>query len=192
MFTGIIKDIGKVSDILKHSSCWRIAVESRKSSAQVSESIAVNGVCLTVVDVKGKVIFFDAVKPTLDISNLKRLKHGSYVNLESALAYNGKVEGHFVLGHIDCELRVKALRKKGGFYVFEAYILPGHKKYLPVKGSVSVNGVSLTIAEVGRNYFSANIIPYTCQNTNFKYLKPGMFVNIEFDYLLKSFLNVKK
>ena len=161
MFTGIVKDIGKIVSIRRHPSYWKIGIASQNISAGISESIAVNGACLTVVGIQQGILFFDVVNPTLDISNLKRLKPGSYVNLETSLGVSDKIDGHFVLGHIDCELKVKALRKKGGFYILEVYNTASQQKYIVPKGSIAVNGVSLTIAEARKGYFSVNIIPYT-------------------------------
>ncbi len=159
------------------------------SESAVSGSIAVNGVCLTVVKKERDTLYFDVIAPTLKISNLKRLKVGDYVNLEPSLAVGNKLEGHFVLGHIDIESKIRRIGKKNGSFVLEIDISQEFKKYIVLKGSITLDGISLTIAEVRNNKVIVNIIPFTWNWTNLKYKRAGLYINVEFDYLVKAVSN---
>jgi len=191
MFTGIVKDIGKISKISRKDGFWNIGVKSKEISARtsVSGSVTVNGVCLTMVKKERDTLYFDVVTPTLKISNLKRLKIGDYVNLEPSLSIGDKLEGHFVLGHIDTESKLRRIIKEKGSFALEIDIRQEFKKYLVPKGSITLDGISLTIAEIKNSTVLINIIPFTWDNTNLRYKKAGMFINVEFDYLVKSLLN---
>lgn len=187
MFTGIIKDIGLVSKIAKKSGFWQLGIKSAQicEEAQAGDSVAVNGVCLTVKKKVKDVFFCDAVSQTLKISNLKRLKAGSLVNLEPSLAVNQKLDGHFVLGHVDTEARLVNIRKAGDNIKISLRIPPEFNKYIVSKGSIALEGMSLTVAEFKNNIISINIIPYTWEYTNLKDKKPSSYVNVECDYLAK-------
>lgn len=187
MFTGIIKEVAKVGGIEKKANLWKIGIKSDViyPDVCVSESISVNGVCLTLVDKNKGILFFEIIKPSLEATNLKRLKFNTFVNLESSLKVGEKVGGHFVLGHIDCESQIRRIRKQIDFYVFEIKLPPKFKTSLVEKGSIAVEGISLTVQKISNDYFSVNVIPYTFDNTNLKYKKAGDWVNLEFDYLLK-------
>jgi len=189
MFTGIVKDVGKVKSISKASSYWRFGIETFLKDLKPSLSVSVNGVCLTVVEQKQNLVYFDAIKPTLDITNLKYLKVSDEVNLEDALSLGDKLDGHFVLGHIDCISKVVKIIKKGEFYLLDIKRGKDFDNYLFNKCSIAINGVSLTVYSVGSSCFTVNIIPYTFSHTNLKSLRPSSSVNIEFDYLLKSFVS---
>lgn len=191
MFTGIIKEVGRIRKIsTKRSNLWGIGLYSEKVYSQVAEggSLSVNGVCLTVTKKERNLLYFDITSATLNISNLKYLKIGDYVNLEPSLSLRDKLEGHFVLGHIDTTAKIKKFTKIKNTASLEIEVPSGFKKYLIPKGSVAVEGISLTIAEVKNNSFKVNIIPYTLENTNLKYKRIGSFLNIEFDYLGKVVL----
>jgi len=191
MFTGIIKEVGRIRKIsTKRSNLWGVGLYSEKVYSQVAEggSLSVNGVCLTVTKKERNLLYFDITSATLNISNLKYLKIGDYVNLEPSLSLRDKLEGHFVLGHIDTTAKVKKFTKIKNTASLEIEVPSGFKKYLIPKGSVAVEGISLTIAEVKNNSFKVNIIPYTLENTNLKYKRIGSFLNIEFDYLGKVVL----
>jgi len=188
MFTGIVEEVGKISQIRRKPGLWQIGVLSNLTykDAQASDSIAVNGVCLTIVEKKNNTLFFDVVKPTLDNTNLKHLKINSLVNLEPSLRVGEKLGGHFVLGHVDCQLRIKSIQRLGDYVVFNINYPNQFKKYLVEKGSVALEGISLTIQKLSIAYFTVNIIPYTLEHTNLRYKKTGDKLNAEFDYLLKS------
>lgn len=187
MFTGIIKEVGKVVRIDKKANLWKIGVKSDiiYSEVKVSDSVSVNGVCLTLIEKNNGILFFEAIKPSLETTNLKRLKLNVFVNLEPSLIVGEKMSGHFVLGHVDCESQIRSLRKHIDFHGLEIKFPSQFKTYLVEKGSIAVEGISLTIQRVMSDYFSVNVIPYTFNNTNLKYKNPGEWVNLEFDYLLK-------
>ena len=191
MFTGIIEEVGKVGKISRMSGHWQIGVQSDiiLPNVTIGGSVAVNGVCLTLVKKERNTIFFDVVKTTLDISNLKSLSIGSHVNLESSLSASDKLEGHFVLGHIDSVVRLRRISKQAHTAILEVESKREFKKYLAEKGSVALDGISLTIATVRSDNFLLNIIPYTIEHTNLKYKKVGSFCNVEFDYLAKAACN---
>jgi len=188
MFTGIIKEIGEVEKIAKSSALTKIGVKAKAvfEETKVSDSISVDGVCLTVTNKTNGVLYFDAVKSTIEKTNLKRLKLRNFVNLEPALKMGEKLGGHFVLGHIDIESKIKRIIKKNNYWHLELNLPVDFRKYVIDNGSVSLNGISLTIKKVTPRFFTVDIIPFTYENTNLKYKRVGDWVNIEFDYLLKS------
>ena len=188
MFTGIVKEIGKVSQLSKVNALIKLAVKSCVISkdANPSDSIAINGVCLTLVEKKKDLLFFEAISSTLKNTNIKRLKKGDYVNLEPALSLGEKVGGHFVLGHVDAELKLRRAIKRPDFWELKIELPAGFRKFIVPNGSIAIEGVSLTIKKVLPKIFTVNIIPFTYGNTTLKYKKGGSFLNIEFDYLLKQ------
>ncbi len=188
MFTGIIEEVGRVFRISKKGNVTELAVRSKDVYSKVgkSGSVSVNGVCLTLVKKERNILYFEVISPTLKISNLKRLKPSDYVNLEPALSLDSRLDGHFVLGHVDCEAKIERIKRSSSGISLTVNVSAEYRKYLIPKGSVSVDGISLTIYETGRDLFTVNIIPYTWNNTNLKYRKTGAYVNLEFDYLVKS------
>lgn len=188
MFTGIITEIGTVKEFRRKGTSSRIGVNAPQSFAQAkeSDSIAVNGTCLTVVEKKSRLLFFDAIKPTLEATNLKRLSRGSCVNIEPSLKIGDKLGGHFVLGHIDCESRIKSIAPRAGSWIFTVSYPREFAGYIVKKGSIALEGISLTIQDKTKTDFTVAIIPFTFEHTNLKTKRPGDYVNIEFDYLLKS------
>ena len=188
MFTGIIREIGKVKKIVKRGSSIKLGIESSLvlSVANISDSIAVNGVCLTLSSKDKNILLFDAISSTLNNTNLKRLKKDNYVNLEPALSLGEKVGGHFVLGHVDLELKIKKLIKKSGHWQLEIDLPSKFKNNILVNGSVSIEGISLTVKRVLPRTFTVDLVPFTYDNTTIKYKRVGNFLNIEFDYLLKQ------
>ncbi|OQX81312.1 MAG: hypothetical protein B6D56_02520 [Candidatus Omnitrophica bacterium 4484_70.1] len=187
MFTGIIKEVGRVKRVEKKANLWKLCIFSRVifSESNISDSISVNGVCLTLTEKKNSLLFFEVIKTTLENTNLKRLKINSLVNLEPSLRLQDKIGGHFVLGHIDCEGRIRNIRR-GKNYVFEIEYPKEFRKYIIEKGSIAVEGISLTIQKKLSSSFAVDIIPFTFQHTNLKEKRIGDWLNIEFDYLLKA------
>lgn len=186
MFSGIIETIRNLIEI----STSRVVIENNfYNDIKKGESISINGICLTVVDFKSDKIFFDVSQETFRVTNLKFLKRGDYVNVERALKVGDRVGGHFVTGHIDEVGYVDYIIKKDDFYVFRFKV--SSIKFLVQKGSVSVNGVSLTTYDVNNSGFSVAIIPHTYSSTNLKYLKKNSPVNIEYDILAKYSLSNK-
>ncbi|MDD4294195.1 MAG: riboflavin synthase [Candidatus Omnitrophica bacterium] len=188
MFTGIIKEIGTISVLRKGSGLTVVGITAPAifNDAAVSDSIALNGVCLTVTRKDRRLLFFDIVNPTLKDTNLSKLTIGSRINCETALAVGDKLGGHFVLGHCDALGRVKRKLKKKSYYEIEISFLPKAKKYIIEKGSIAVNGVSLTIKKVFPGSFTVDVIPFTYEHTTFNKLRIGEVVNMECDYLLKA------
>jgi riboflavin synthase len=187
MFTGIVRELGTVEKISKSSTLTKIGINSKAvfKEAAVSDSISVDGVCLTLTDKKNSILYFDAVKPTVEKTNLKRLKVRDFVNLEPALEIGDKLGGHFVSGHIDCETKIKKIIKKNNYWQLEINLPVNFRKYVVDNGSVSLNGISLTVKKVTPRFFTVDIIPFTYENTSLKYKRIGSWVNVEFDYLLK-------
>jgi riboflavin synthase len=186
MFTGIIEELGIVKNIAKEKGNMVITVEaSFAAKLKLNESVAHNGACLSVIPVSKKTYKVMAVQETLTRTNIKHLKKGSKINLERSMAANGHVDGHFVLGHIDGIVQCTSVKKLQGSHVFTFSCKKSDRNYIVEKGSVALNGVSLTIANVTKTSFSVAIIPYTFAHTNFESIKPGDEVNVEFDILGK-------
>jgi riboflavin synthase len=151
----------------------------------VGDSVAVNGCCLTVSAHRGEQVTFDLLEETLERTNLKRLRRDSPVNLERALAAGAPLGGHFVQGHIDCSAKVISFERTGEDYRLEVELPADFAHYAAYKGSVAINGISLTIAELLEKSFAVWIIPHTKKRTNIDSIETGDLVNIEFDILAK-------
>jgi riboflavin synthase len=188
MFTGIVKEVGRVEKIVKAGSLTKLGISSDViyKETDPSDSISVNGACLTVTRKEKNLIFFEAIKSTLDKTSLKRLKRGDFVNLEPALGMGDKLGGHFVLGHIDTEVRLRRAIKHREFRQLEIEFPSAFKKYIVENGSIALEGISLTVKRILPRSFTVDIIPFTYENTNLKYKKIGDWLNAEFDYLLKK------
>lgn len=192
MFSGIVEEAAYVVDAVRTDGNLTLSVKcSFTNELKIDQSVAHNGVCLTVVQLNPDGSYdVTAIQETLDRSNLGDLKKGSLVNLERSMVMNGRLDGHIVQGHVDCTAICTKIEEVEGsrYYKFE-YDVPQEmvkKGYLTVeKGSVCVNGVSLTVCDSERSSFRVAIIPYTFENTNFKDIKVGTRVNIEFDIIGK-------
>ena len=187
MFTGLIEEIGKVLWIraTERGTQLEIAAPEIARNVRTGESIAVNGCCLTVTGHRAGQITFDLLEETLDRTNLKHLRRDTLVNLERAVLAAGRLGGHFVQGHIDCAVPVLAFEEAAADYRLEIALPAEFSHYVVFKGSVAVNGISLTVAEILPESFAAWIIPHTRRNTNLQDIVPGEQVNIEFDLLAK-------
>lgn len=185
MFTGIIEALGIVKQITTEGTNKHFAIASSVSNElKPDESVSHNGVCLTVTKVENGLHFVTAIEETLLKSNLGELKEGDPVNLERAMVYNARLDGHMVQGHIDQTAVCTRVEEKEGSHYF--YFEHEDSTFMNVeKGSVCVDGVSLTVVDVWENGFSVAIIPYTLEHTNFGTYKPGSHVNIEFDIIGK-------
>ena len=184
MFNGIIYNTGKVEIIEKNRNSIFLGIRSnlRLNIKDLGTSISCNGVCLTLTKIKKGLIFFYISKETIKRSNFKSIKVGQIINLEKSLIYGQKISGHFIQGHVDTTGKVKKINliDKSWDLILEVQnnsIL----KYLEEKASISVNGVSLTISKVKKNYFHLNIIPHTLKLTNLRKLKVNDLVNLELD-----------
>ncbi len=188
MFTGIVEELGEVKKLSRQGQLSRLVVKAFKAAenTKIGDSIAVNGACLTVSEINGNVLSFDVMPETLKLTDLGLLKNNDKVNLERALKFGDRVSGHFVSGHIDCS---GSIRRKGyleGNLVFEVAIAAKYLKDIVLKGSVVVDGISLTVAAKKSSTFSVFIIPHTLKNTTLGFKGPSSKVNIELDMLRKS------
>lgn len=188
MFTGIIKEIGLVEKLINRGKVSRLEIASQLvyKETEVSDSIAIDGVCLTVVEKDKSKLIFDVADSTLSDTTIKSFKNKEPVNLEPALKIGDKLGGHFVLGHIDSVLKIKKIINKKGYWEFEINLSKKDKDKIVEKGSIALDGVSLTVKKIFPTSFTLNIIPFTYNNTNLKFKKAGNFFNVEFDYLLKK------
>lgn len=192
MFTGIVQAIGTVSAITNlNDDSKKIIINSAGlgSHFSIGESINVNGVCLTVESNQDAILSFTAVKETLNRSNLRELQIDSQVNLERAATLTTLMGGHLVTGHIDKTSKVISIHKSDNWTILEISIDQGDKKYLIHKGSITINGVSLTISDIKSNTFEVNLIPQTLSETNLSNLQINDEVNVEFDLIGKYVLN---
>ena len=185
MFTGLVEAVGTIRSLEHRGDAARLTLETRLATElHLGESLAVNGCCLTVTS-KENGASFDLLLETLNRTNLGTLQPGSRVNLERALRADGRFGGHFVQGHIDTTAKVVATDSKGADLNLLIEIPSSGSKYFIEKGSIAVNGVSLTVASLGEDYFGLWIIPHTLQETNLGDLKAGDRVNLEYDMLAK-------
>ncbi len=186
MFTGIIEELGEVTNLVSEKENMHITVRSNISSElKIDQSLAHNGVCLTVVALADDTHTVTAIKETIDKSNFGQLKIGDKINLERAMKLGSRLDGHIVQGHVDQIGRCTDVKETEGswFYTFEY-----DEKYSNItieKGSVTINGVSLTVVNSKRNSFGVAIIPYTYEHTNFHSFKINDTVNLEFDVIGK-------
>ena len=186
MFTGIIERTGTIVTVRQEGSNKRFTVQSDISAElKIDQSVAHNGVCLTVVAVTGDTHEVVAIGETLDKSSLGGLAEGSTINLERCMAANGRFDGHIVQGHVDCTGRVESVHDHGGSWRLDFSFPAVHTALVVEKGSVCINGVSLTCFNCGQGTFSVAIIPYTMENTTFRTLGAGDTVNLEFDIIGK-------
>lgn len=183
MFTGIVEEIGKIQKIT--SNAVTIKCETVIENTKNGDSIAVNGVCLTVTAVSSNSFTADISPETFSVTALKTLEEGSFVNLERAMRADGRFGGHIVSGHIDGCGKIVSVSKQGNFYDFVIELEPEQAKYAVKKGSIAINGISLTIADMNKNRLNLAVIPHTYEYTSLKYLRNGDIVNIETDMLAK-------
>ncbi|MCX7785105.1 MAG: riboflavin synthase [candidate division WOR-3 bacterium] len=186
MFTGIIEYLGKVISVRTQTNNRIFTISAPFSSElKASDSIAVNGCCLTVIDTQKDMFQVEAVAETLKMTNLSLIKIGDYVNLERARRLSDRLEGHIVQGHIDEKARITNIRKMPGLVTIEIQTSKSGSKNIVEKGSVAVDGISLTVANIKGQKVGINIIPYTYDHTNLKYKRISDWVNIEFDIIGK-------
>jgi riboflavin synthase len=186
MFTGIIEALGTVTQVQSDGNNRHFEIESIISNElKIDQSVSHNGVCLTVTKVKGNTHWVTAIDETLQKSNLSSLKEGDSVNLERCMIANGRFDGHIVQGHVDQTGIVKSVQEVGGSWLFNFEYDFATGNITVEKGSICVNGVSLTCFNSSQNGFTIAIIPYTYQHTNFNTLIKGDSVNLEFDIIGK-------
>ena len=183
MFTGLIQEVGIV--VSSRAAVIDLVAPRLAEEIQIGDSVAVNGCCLTIARQDGDKLSFDILKESLDRSNLGSLHSGSRVNLELALAASERLGGHFVQGHIDCAVQILTAEEKNSDLRLEIELPPEFAQYVAFKGSIAINGISLTVAELSPKSFAVWIIPHTRSQTNLADAKPGDLVNLEFDLLAK-------
>lgn len=186
MFTGIIETFGTITQMVKKEENVHISLKSLLThELKIDQSVAHNGVCLTVVKIDGDKYTVTAIKETIDKTNLSTWEVGDKVNLERAMQLGARLDGHIVQGHVDQIGRCTGVKEEGGSWVFDFEYDPSLKNITIEKGSITVNGTSLTVINSGINTFSVAIIPYTYEHTNFHTFKAGSLVNLEFDVVGK-------
>jgi riboflavin synthase len=196
MFTGIIEDMGIVTGLKKDLGNLHISIKSNLTpELKIDQSMAHNGVCLTVVDIKDDVYTVTAIKETLDKSNLGTINIHDKVNLERAMKLGDRLDGHMVQGHVDQTAVCTKVEETNGSWMFSFHYDSKLNNITIEKGSITVNGTSLTVVDSKKDSFSVAIIPYTFDHTNFSTFKEGSIVNLEFDVLGKyvsKLLDLKK
>jgi len=186
MFTGIIESLGTIKQLENEGGNLHISVSSDLApELKIDQSVAHNGVCLTVVGIEGDVYKVTAIEETLQKTNLGELTKGAIVNLERAMILGSRLDGHIVQGHIDQTGRCIAINEKDGSWFFTFEYDPKMNNVTIEKGSITIDGVSLTVVDSGQNTFSVAIIPYTYTHTRFNAYTIGTTVNLEFDVIGK-------
>lgn len=182
MFTGIVEKISKVESFNLTQKGANISFFAPFKDTRLGDSIAINGVCLSITSIKDDLFSADIMRETLNLTNLKNLKKGDEINLERALKINSRLDGHIVSGHIDTIASVKSINQDGFSKRIKFY---SNTDLIILKGSIAINGVSLTVSGVEEGCFEVSLIPTTLNDTNLKNLKIGDIVNIEYDMFAK-------
>ena len=193
MFTGIIESLGKITDLKVDRGNIDFTIESDISKElKVDQSVSHNGVCLTVTDTNNNTHTVTAVKETLDKSSLTNFSVNDLINLERAMKLGERLDGHLVQGHVDGVAKCLGISVNDGSWIYKFEFNISNEMLLIEKGSICINGVSLTVFDIAENTFKVTIIPYTYENTSFKTLKEGDIVNIEFDMIGKYLARFNK
>jgi len=186
MFTGIIEVVGKVTELRREESNLNLTIQSSISSElKIDQSVSHNGVCLTVVEVSNNNHRVTAIDETLKKTNLVSLKVGDEVNLERCMKIGDRLDGHIVQGHVDQTGECISVEEQNGSWLYTFKYMPSKENLVVEKGSICINGTSLTAFNAKDNFFSVAIIPYTYEHTNIKQVMKGSFVNLEFDVIGK-------
>lgn len=186
MFTGIIEDLGSVIKLEREQENLHLTIQSKiTNELKIDQSVSHNGICLTVVHIEGDAYTVTAIKETLDKTNLGNLKTGDQVNIERAMKLGDRLDGHIVQGHVDQTAVCKSVKEVDGSWLFTFEYDKTLNNITIEKGSITVNGVSLTVVNSETNRFSVAIIPYTYKHTNFNTFVEGTIVNLEFDVVGK-------
>lgn len=197
MFTGIIEERGILQEIQRSVNCAKITIQAKKvlEEIQLGDSIAVNGICLTVTSFTKDVFIADVMPETWRRCSISQLSKGQLVNLERAMPMNGRFGGHIVSGHIDGIGKIQGMKREENAVLYEILVEEKILRYVIEKGSIAIDGISLTVTNVTDKSFFVSVIPHTVQNTNLKERKKGEFVNLEADCIGKyvsKFLDVTK
>lgn len=194
MFTGLITEIGVIKEIVRTGDSAKIIVICARTAAQAKngDSVAINGCCMTVTEIRGEALVFDAMPETVDKTNLKKLIAGDQVNVEPSLRANAEIGGHFVTGHIDATGFVGKITPLTGAWEIEVSVPQSLMQTVVPKGSIALDGVSLTVIDAFETGCKVGIIPHTWRNTTISKWRPGAMVNIETDILGKYVLKAIK
>lgn len=187
MFTGLIQAVGKLISSTPQSGGRKLVIDisGLESSPTIGDSIAINGVCLTVTSTDGKSASFDAVEETVTRSSLA-LKHpGAELNLEPALKVGSRLDGHFVLGHVDATSKITGINYSGSGQIWKFSLPPQLSALVAEKGSITIDGISLTVASIEESFFTVSLIPHTIENTALRSAAPGDIINLEIDVLAR-------
>tara|TARA_Y100000996_G_C22517341_1_gene640984 strand:- start:840 stop:1430 length:591 start_codon:yes stop_codon:yes gene_type:complete len=192
MFTGLVEEVGTIEQITSNLDGFRISVNAEKvmEGLKVDDSVSCSGICLTVIDMNISSFTVQLVEETLNRTTAKNWKNDSAINLERALLPSSRMGGHFVQGHIDCTSKITDIKMKDESAIF-SFTLPGpYQKYIVEKGSICLDGISLTVASINNKEFSIAVIPHTIEVTNWKKSKVGDLVNLEVDIISKYVENL--
>lgn len=184
MFTGLIEDIGQITVITDISGGKIFSVQTGicTDEIKIGASIAINGTCQTVIKKDKNILTFEAMNETISRTNLSSFKKGDFVNLERAMTLNSRLDGHLVTGHIDCTAKLLSIQNDGVAKIFK---FECNTNLIAEKGSISINGISLTVCGVSDDNFDVSVLPFTLDNTNLKYLRQSDLVNIEYSIVAK-------
>ena len=194
MFTGLVQDLGCIKEVINLSGEKIFSLEVNLCTDEIKkgDSIAINGACQSVIKKENNTLYFEAMNETLRLTNLASIKKGDFVNVELAMKLSDRLDGHLVSGHIDRVAKLNSIKNDGVARIFN---FECDTDLIVKKGSISVNGISLTVSEVNEKNFEVSILPETFNNTNLKYLKINDIVNIEYDMVakyIKKFFEQKK
>ena len=198
MFNGIIYKQGQIKNIKKNpkyvlgSFVIEVSSNIKFKKKDIGESVCCDGVCLTLIGIRKKSFFFYLSKETLRRSNFKKAKIGKYINIEKSISHGKKISGHYIQGHVDTTSTVNKIKIIDRSWIINFNLEKKFKDLIVEKGSISINGISLTISKVKKNGFETTVIPHTLKLTNLINLKKGDVVNIEFDIFGKYLFNLKK
>lgn len=187
MFTGIIEDFAQIVSINKQKDCWQVILENPSilKESKIGESLSVNGVCLTIASKNSDGVLVEIINETLNKTNLSFLKVHDKVNIERSLKLSDRLNGHFVQGHIECLSRIQSKKTDKNETKLIVEIKEEYLKYCIYKGSICLDGISLTISNIGDNTLELSIIPHTLNNTTLSFKKEGDYLNVETDMLSK-------
>lgn len=196
IFTGIIEEVGKLSNVKKGNDLYTLKISCQKvlEGTKIGDSIATNGVCLTVTELGSDFYKAEVMVETINSTTFKDLKSGKSLNLERALSPSKRLDGHIVQGHVDGVGEIINILKRGNEIVYRIKFLSDNFKYIAEKGSIALDGISLTVSKIGENYFEVSIIPTTIKDTNLVNKKIGEKINIETDIIgryVYNFVNTK-
>ncbi|GHB94696.1 riboflavin synthase [Cerasicoccus arenae] len=187
MFTGIVEETGEIISFAEGAESWRLVIRAERvlSDLGIGDSLACNGCCLTVVEIQGNQLSFDLLDETVRLTSLAGLQPGDLINLERSLAANGRFGGHVVSGHVDATGEILVFEERGKNHYLKIRTPAEFRQYLIYKGSIAIDGMSLTVAEVHDDSLAVWLIPHTLEITNLRNRRAGEIVNLEFDLLAK-------